>query len=718
MERLCTGRFALMFIMIFICLSLLFSPPLYGGGESDKDGVGAVPGAGAVKGIDSRGKGHVGRDIPAERDSNVFTLGKIEVKEEGETDRNITVETITSEEMQQFNRDRITDALDLLPGVTISNAGGRNEKGIYVRGFSPTRVPVFLDGIPVYVPYDRTFDYNRFSTYDLSEIVVTKGFTSVLYGPNTMGGAINMVTRRPTKVFEGSAGTGYASGNTYHGYLNLGTGHKKWYAQAAVSYMNSDYYPMSNKFKPTTTQGGGSRRNSYSKDDKVSFKVGFTPFEGHEYVIGYLNQHGEKGQPPDTRPWMRQNYWQWPKWDKESLYFASNTPLGDMSYVKVRLYHDTFTNWLDYFTDITYTKANNNVGFGTRSYYDDNAYGGSIEIGTTCIPKNNLKGTFHYKRDTHRDNVQWSNIGTNPAPILIPGPVTPTDDVTISLGIEDTVDITENIYAIAGVSYDTIDMLRAKKWVTNPAPQVISFNPRTASSLNPQLGLFFKLSETGKLHVSAEHKSRFPTMKERYSWSFGRSVDNPGLKPEKAINYEIGYEDIFLKKIRTRATVFYNDITDAIQQVQITPTLTQNQNIAKLKQIGVEMEGVFFITEDLEGGLNGTYLNRQNDAGTINYIRPTDVPVYKVFSYMKYATPLKGLSVLGSFQYNSSSNSTSDGLYQSGEVALFNGKVSYEIGGGVVVEAGVNNIFDKNYQYTDGFPETGRYYFANMKFTF
>ena len=65
----------------------------------------------------------------------------------------------------------------------------------------------------------------------LSEIVVSKGFTSVLYGPDTMGGAINMVSRRPRKPFEMNAGAGYGSGNGYNVYSNFGTNQGKWYLQ-------------------------------------------------------------------------------------------------------------------------------------------------------------------------------------------------------------------------------------------------------------------------------------------------------------------------------------------------------------------------------------------------------------------------------------------------------------------------------------------------------
>ena len=59
---------------------------------------------------------------------------------------------------------------------------------ISVRGFDSRQVPLFIDGIPVYVPYDGYVDFNRFSTADLAAIQVAKGFSSMAYGPNTLGG--------------------------------------------------------------------------------------------------------------------------------------------------------------------------------------------------------------------------------------------------------------------------------------------------------------------------------------------------------------------------------------------------------------------------------------------------------------------------------------------------------------------------------------------------
>jgi iron complex outermembrane receptor protein len=57
-------------------------------------------------------------------------------------------------------------------------------------------------------------------------------------------------------------------------------------------------------------------------------------------------------------------------------------------------------------------------------------------------------------------------------------------------------------------------------------------------------------------------------------------------------------------------------------------------------------------------------------------------------------------------------------MYESGVLALMNFKASYKVKEWLTVEAGINNLLDRNYQYTDGYPEAGRNYFANLRYTF
>ncbi len=159
----------------------------------------------------------------------IYTLGQLDL---------IGGSTITNEAMWTFNKNSVDQALSIVPGVTMQNSGGsRNERDILVRGFDRFRVPLYTDGVRIYLPYDNRLDFGRFLTPDLSEIQVEKGYVSVLNGPGGEGGAINLVSRKPTKEIELEGRSGVimsgdlADLNQWNAYAYAGTRQKGYYAQ-------------------------------------------------------------------------------------------------------------------------------------------------------------------------------------------------------------------------------------------------------------------------------------------------------------------------------------------------------------------------------------------------------------------------------------------------------------------------------------------------------
>jgi iron complex outermembrane receptor protein len=116
----------------------------------------------------------------------------------GEVGPDQVASVVGYDDMREFNRDNVGDALNLLSGVTLST-NARNEKTIAIRGFDSRQVPLFMDGVPVYVPYDGYVDFSRFTTADLAAIQVAKGQPGLR--ANALGGAINLISRRPTARF-------------------------------------------------------------------------------------------------------------------------------------------------------------------------------------------------------------------------------------------------------------------------------------------------------------------------------------------------------------------------------------------------------------------------------------------------------------------------------------------------------------------------------------
>ena len=108
----------------------------------------------------------------------IFKLGVVNIS------ATVDKTTIDAAAIQKYNAKDVSCALRTLPSLIISENGSRNESAVYLRGFDIRSVPVYMDGIPVYVPYDGYVDLARFTTYDLARIDVAKGFSSMTFGAN------------------------------------------------------------------------------------------------------------------------------------------------------------------------------------------------------------------------------------------------------------------------------------------------------------------------------------------------------------------------------------------------------------------------------------------------------------------------------------------------------------------------------------------------------
>ena len=640
-------------------------------------------------------------EIDSLKTSNVFILGEVIITHNQNKD---TLNRVTSEKMESQNKMEVSRALNLLPGITLTASGPRNESMVSVRGFDLRQVPVYMDGIPVYVPYDGYVDLARFTTFDLAAVDVSKGFSSVLYGPNSLGGAINLISRKPSKKLEYDGALGAINENGYHGNINIGSNLGKFYVQGGYSYLDRNSTRMSSDFVPMKNEDGGQRDNSYRKDQKVSFKVGWTPNKKSEYALGYINQQGEKGNPvyagSDTKNSLLNNprFWQWPVWNKESYYFISNSNLDDQNSLKTRIYYDKFKNTLNSYDDKTYSTMTK--GYAFQSLYDDYTYGGNVEYNTKLIPKNDFKVAVHFKEDVHREH----NLGE---------PVRHFIDNTILFGIEDVYKVSDQFTVIPGASYNIRKNIQAQDY--NSTTKVVSDYPAADASdaYNLQIGLFYQLNEAQKLGATVSQKTRFATIKDRYSYRMGTAIPNPTLKPETALNYEVNYTASLFNKITFQTALFYSSLTDAILSVSnVQPGRSQMQNFGEAEYRGIEAQLNYSILKNLSFNANYTYLERKNITSPTIYF--TDVPNTKVMGTLEFE-PIKVLRLIANAEFNSSRFSTSYGT-RVPDYTLLNFYASGKILKNFSLDAGISNIFDRNYSLVEGFPEEGRNFFVTLRF--
>jgi iron complex outermembrane recepter protein len=149
------------------------------------------------------------------------TIGEITVtarrREESLQDVPIAVTAISGDGLEQRQIYSVKDIAAYSPGLNInSDSAGRSF--VSIRGVGTTLintvqpgVGIFLDGI-----YQPDTSYLNSPIVDVQRIEVLRGPQGTLFGNNTLGGAINVITKQPTDVFEGKASGAYAGPDNFY----------------------------------------------------------------------------------------------------------------------------------------------------------------------------------------------------------------------------------------------------------------------------------------------------------------------------------------------------------------------------------------------------------------------------------------------------------------------------------------------------------------------
>lgn len=639
--------------------------------------------------------------------ADTFVLGQINVLN-SPIEESPFEQTMSAEIIAQQNSESVADALDNISGVTLGMMGARNETTVSIRGFDAKRVGVFIDGIPVYVPYDGNFDYDRFLTNDIAQIDVAKGFSSVAYGSNTMGGVVNIISKKPTKALEGELKAGMVLDSDSDlsrriASLNLGTRQDHIYAQLGAVYSDQNHYRISDDYSGSASQPAGERLRSEAEDYKISFKTGYIADDGSEIALGYSNQNGQKQQPRSTNPvYNTVRYWDWPYWDKESIFITGQKNFGT-SYLKALAYYDKFQNSLYNYNNANYQTFTGGSSF--KSKYDDYSAGTRLEYGVE-LDKNFLTASANYKKDVHDGYDISKTTGIEKL-------TENYEDHTLSFGLEDIYTLSSQWQILGGISYDrrTAD----KIYDTNTA-YLNMLALETQSALNPEAALVYSPDSTSKIRASVSQKTYLPSMKDRYSRRMGTSVPNTDLENEIATHYELSYQKQ-LGSVSTQLNGYFTRVEDAIQSVIHIPTgLQQNQNVGTFDHRGIEID-LKYKADTLEAGGNYAYINVKNK--TNESVKRTDVPKHQIFAYAQNDLG-SGFSVYGNMKFRKGTyDQIQNGSYViSPTFTTFDLKAVYKATDAITAEVGIKNLTDKLIQYDLGFPVAGREFFANLGYKF
>lgn len=145
-------------------------------------------------------------------------------REERLNDVPVAATAVTGDVIERRGLTSVRDIAQLTPGLNInSDAAGR--AFVAIRGVGVTLVDTVQPGVGIFLDgvYQPNTSYLNNPLVDVERVEVLRGPQGTLYGKNTLGGAINVITRQPSNRLEAKAVGSYA-----------GPDHA-WFASGSVS---------------------------------------------------------------------------------------------------------------------------------------------------------------------------------------------------------------------------------------------------------------------------------------------------------------------------------------------------------------------------------------------------------------------------------------------------------------------------------------------------
>ncbi|HTW90429.1 MAG TPA: TonB-dependent receptor [bacterium] len=562
----------------------------------------------------------------------------------------------------------VADLLQDMPSVMLKDYGNLTTIGL--RGANAEQTLILFDGVRLNSAQDNLFDLTLLPLSQAQRLEVVRGNNSALYGANSIGGLVNVLTPDPE-----SLGAKAVAGLGSFGRRYLEATHTNW--SAPLGYVvTGSLSRTGDKFTYRDTMDSLHERiNSGINSEDVMAKGVYA--QG-PHRVSLLGEYGitRRGEPGPTS---------WPA-DSARMeeyrgiaHLAYDLQETDNSRLESRLYYHQ--SWLHYWDPDTLAWAND-THVTTMAGLNAQQTTHLAEWATAIV---GLEGA--------REQFRSSAIGT-------PQRLTGSGWAEARLN---------------WLGFDIVPMARYD-WLDDSRQEPDSMLTRSRTRvINPKLSLSYSASSWLNLYASVGRSFRAPTFNELYWPADPWTKGNPNLKPEWATSVDLGVSARYESLLSGRLGLWHSSLTDLIEWQPDSAYVYRPVNLDTATITGAEVE---FCLGARHAGLDGnaTYMLARSHGMDLIYRPRLSFGV----------SPWAGWGIAEmtcDVRYTGSRYTTPDTLPPSGANSLpsyllvdVGLAVSPTFGHiGTALRGGVRNLFDRQYEVMRDYPVPGRNWYAEIE---
>lgn len=626
--------------------------------------------------------------------------------------------------------------LTKIPGINVQSAGGISNLPV-IRGLADNRLRILVDGVDSIAscPNSMNSPLSYISPSAVEETTVYAGVTPVSVGGNSIGGTIVVESAEPTfsedsnVVTSGEVGAFYRSnGNGYGANVETNIANDVLSLSYKGSYAKSDNYDAGGDFKTYTDASGSGQ--SLAKDE-----VGSTAFESQTQSVDVAYQNGDhllqgtylwQRVPEELYPNQRMDMLD-NQLDRVNLRYKGDLNWGQL---EAQAYHEDVDHYMNFGEDKQFLYG---TAAGMPMYTESETIGANLKGIVDLTNQGTLTVGAEYQDYTLDD--LWPASGT--------GMMGPNEFQNINNGERERIGV-----------YAEWEKQIAPKWSTQlgaryenvrtSADEVSGYNSMMMTNQGRDSAIFnasdrnttdnnidataiarYDIDAQRSVEIGAAHKERTPSLYERYTWStWGMAsimnntvgdgngyFGDPDLSPEKSNTLSLtfdwrGADDSW----GIKATPYYSHIDDYVDAVQwdsanntAATTQTSDQyNVMRYTNQDARIYGIDITADrDLasnawgDWGLTGSlsYTNGKNkDTGSHLYnIMPLNASIALNHENNNWKNQVEVVAVAAKNKVSTPRNEIKTAGY-----GLLNLSTGYQWDA-VSVEAGIDNVLDKNY---------------------